>query len=156
VSSNTSYYLLDSNAYDFVIADDGLPEELNELIEQSRIVLLLTYVQYTELVKMHEAGKHQKFAACMLINATVVPACGVIPDKSPFGLSIWADDDASHRISETTEGNINDALLVETAHHHNAVLVTDDRRCRNRATRVGVLTLRPPEFIERMRLLSSS
>jgi rRNA-processing protein FCF1 len=158
--------LLDTNAYDPIVDDDALYERIRHLTESGDIHLLLTHVQYGELVAMHQKGEKAiddtspeivgmaqtpesvRFTRSMLLKSTAVATYGVVEGISPFGLGMWGDLASYFRIVGKSKRSVNDGLIAETAKHHGAILVTNDKRLLGRASANGVTVMKSSDFAD--------
>ena len=146
--AETQLFLLDSNAFDLVIQYPKLIETLNELHSSGRISLLFTHIQYQELCGVFHKGDVDRFQEMMCVPGINTPIYGVVLGKTPFGLAMWSDSESASRVQDTTPKNLNDCLLIETALHYGATLVTDDDRFQKRASKGNAKWICNSEFVD--------
>jgi len=135
-------FLLDSNVYDRLVETPERQRMAIEAHDLGRIELLITHVQVDEL--MQDAGKRGRTLA---IPATITETYGFVLDVSRLGLARFGEPEELDRIDSAGRKHRKDALLAVTARHEGAVLVTDDRRLQNFASRDGIEVWNSDRFV---------
>lgn len=141
-SERQSRFLLDSNAHDRLVETPERQRLAIEAHETGLIELLLTHVQVDEL--MDDAEKRGRTLA---IPATITETYGLVLGISRLGLARLGEPNEIDAIDSPGRNHRKDALLAVTARHEGAVLVTDDRRLRNFASREGIEVWNAERFI---------
>ncbi|MGY2876541.1 putative nucleic acid-binding protein [Marmoricola sp. URHA0025 HA25] len=147
--------LFDSNVYDVFADDEGLRQTLGDPIDGGRLHLLTTHVQRDELTAVGDARRRERLLGVLRL-AEPVAAGGFVLGSSRLGearLMSEADAavfDTKMRNGMRDAGGTNDALIIATASFENAMLVSEDRRCRARAQRAGVSAVEVAWLLEQL------
>jgi hypothetical protein len=133
--------LPDTCIYDKIIASPHLYDHIRELIRSKRIEIVQPHIITSQLEQAPES-KREKLLS---IPARVIPVDGFLTGHSGAGDRV-GDGSGGIKIDDImkkkqpheedkkpTPGNIHDALIATTAAMEADVLVTEDRRLRNRA-----------------------
>jgi predicted nucleic acid-binding protein len=92
-------------------------------------------------------GDPEKRRRTLAIPATITETYGLVLGVSRLGLARFGEPHELDAIDSAGRNHRKDALLAVTARHENAVLVTDDRRLRNFASREGIEVWSSVRFI---------
>jgi hypothetical protein len=124
-------FSLDSNAFDRIAESDKTVELVRRATETGSIQLLSTHVQRDELAAIPDPVRRERVAR---IPTSDVPTYGFVVGVSRLGMARLGDE---ARYEAMTGGNrqkhAHDALIAMTAQYEDTVLVSEDRRLRNRA-----------------------
>ena len=144
-STNGMKFVLDSNVYDLLVETSEMRAKVIHACETRDIELLMTHVQFDELMAMPDKEKR----ACILaMPFTPVPTYGAVLGTSRIGLSRYGEPEVIDTIRSVDKNHTNDALLAATAKFEGAVLVTNDDRLTSRAPEIGVETWRPSRLLD--------
>ena len=132
--------MLDANAFDFIV-DRGIdPKAVRSLGD-----ICITTVQHGELLDVPDPRRRKRLLdALTAIDPTVRPASlDVRPDdphRRGHGTEETRSADIVHRLRGTARrpAKWKDAAIGEVADLEGCILVTDDRRFRQRAAELGV------------------
>jgi predicted nucleic acid-binding protein len=136
-------FVLDSNACDVIVDTPAVAQAVVEACSAGRIELLMTHVQYDEL--MEDEKRRERTLGLPLV---VTPTYGVVVGTSKVGMAQLAEPDDIEAFRSPGGGHTADALIASTARYRGAVLVTNDKRLRNFAQRQSIEVWSPVEFVE--------
>lgn len=143
--SATVWLLLDSNAFDFLVATDQIKRAAIEAHESGRVTFMMTHIQNDEMRRNPNEGQRNAFAEIPFVHALTY---GFVLGTSKWGLARFGETEKIEAIRSRAGNHTNDALLATTAHYENAILVTNDRRLTNFATREGVTVWSPEHLVK--------
>jgi predicted nucleic acid-binding protein len=123
---------LDSNVYDLLVEAPESQRLVVNACERGQIELLMTHIQYDELINQPDEAKR---AASLVIPFVIAPTYGMVPDTSKGGLARLGEPEKVDAIRSPTGKHTADALIATTAAHERAVLVTEDHRLTTQAQR---------------------
>lgn len=147
--------IFDSNVYDVFADDETLRRNLVAAIESRRLLLLTTHVQRDELHAVADAQRRERLVEVLCLATPVATGSFVLGSSRIGEARLTSDSDAiqfdrTMRNGMSDARGTNDALIISTAKVEAAILVSQDRRCRARATRVSVSTAGIDEFVQRL------
>jgi predicted nucleic acid-binding protein len=137
-------FVLDSNAYDFVVEDPEVHLLAVRLVEAEKIELLMTHVQEDELAAIPDAKKREAIAS---LPRTLVATYGIVVGEWRLGRARLGDAEKIEAIRNHSGKHTRDALIAATAQYEDAALVTNERRLTNFARRAGIEVWSPDRFI---------
>jgi hypothetical protein len=133
--------LLDTHVVDAVAADDLLRAALTEACNAGKVRLLVTHVQLDEVLEI-PVEKIDVQAVLLhvlaMLPAERVPTGGAVWDRSGWDEATWMSEDDASLFDLLRGGNprhTGDLLIIFTARHHGATLVTNDKGARSRVGR---------------------
>jgi hypothetical protein len=125
--------MLDSNIYDKIVAMPPMVERLNQFSGEGELIILRTHIQEDELNRIPDRKKRE--AVAKIITKTIATS-GFVWDKSKYDAGTWGDGSSTgvsvDDIRSSSGGHTEDALIATSAAGNADVLVTDDKRLRNR------------------------
>lgn len=125
-------FTIDSMIFDRLVENDELITLVTRLVDEGRIELVSTHVQRDELDEIPDPEKRERTAT---IPVSLVPTYGFVIGVSRLGLARLTDDASPYdALAGQSRKHSHDALIAMTAEGEAAVLVSEDRRLRNRAT----------------------
>lgn len=147
--------IFDSNVYDIFADDEILRRTLLVAIDARRIQLLTTRVQRDELSAVADTRRRERLLAVLTL-AKPVATGGFVVGSSRIGEARLLSESDAKQFDDTMRNGMsdargtNDALIISTAKFEAAVLVSQDRRCRARASRAGVSTTDVEGFVQHL------
>ncbi|MGA8724218.1 MAG: PIN domain-containing protein [Acidimicrobiales bacterium] len=138
-------FLLDSNVYDELVISPERQAQVIGACQAGKATLLMTHVQHDELMAMSDTVKRDRIFG---IPFEPIPTYGVVLNTSRVGLAQFGETELIDGVRSDSRGHTEDALLAATARHHDAALVTNDRRLTNQAPKIGVEVWSSGRFIE--------
>jgi hypothetical protein len=120
--------MLDTNAYDEIVARPGFQERLNAAHNAGKVVIVRTHIQEDELASIPDPNKK---AAVTEVAGTSVATSGGVFGLSKFDGATFGGGAADVHIGDvaTSAGqHMGDALIASSAAAEADVLVTEDRR----------------------------
>jgi predicted nucleic acid-binding protein len=140
--------MLDSNAYDKVIATPDLLSELERVIAEGRVELVSTHIQDDELDKVPDSAKKEALKKILTRN---VPTTEFVIGTSRIGQAkIGVGESCGIRYADIQRGNpkhIEDALIALAAAAEADVLVTEETRLFKKV-RTASTTLQVWKFVD--------
>lgn len=133
----------DSNVWDTVLLDGELLKTLGSATSTHRILIASSHIQIDESSKM-EPNKLKKIKALRKdFDELSVPTAGLILGVSRLGEASLPSEQVVKQFEDFLRGtkrknHIADALIALTGGTFGFVVVTNDKRLRTRALRVGV------------------
>jgi len=137
--------MFDSNGYD-ALADNPLGlANLRSLVHQSEVEVLATHVQEGEISAISDVSKREALLSiCRTLDAQI-STDGAVWNVSKWNVSKWNEakwgpesgDVSMEKIHSVSSNQGEDALIAATASREVDVLVTDDKRLRNRIAAQG-------------------
>jgi predicted nucleic acid-binding protein len=133
-------FMLDTDIFDHIVADEIFLKKVRQAAQARLITLLVTHIQEDQLA---EAPPEKGLSR---VPREVVPFTqGMVLGASRLGMAQLGDDETNQAIERigvasdserATLRNRKDALIATTAREAD-VLVTDDKKLRNRINRLG-------------------
>jgi predicted nucleic acid-binding protein len=122
--------MVDSNVFDVLVDDAAARQAVLAAIEDKRLVLRTTHVQEDELAATPDKDRRTQLQQ-------VVPRDRVVTSVGVFGVSKWGaasfGGSEEHEAIRHGPNHIEDAIIAATAVTDAHVLVTEEKRLRNRA-----------------------
>lgn len=147
--------MLDSNAFDELVELEADRRVVIRLARAGRIELFTTYSQEAELWRLAER-KPEKYWRVASIPRRLVPSSVFVLDHTPLGSGRLGDGATYDAIRHGTN-HVDDAVIADTAESEGMILVTNERRLRNRAVALTSLTvMRPAELLTQLRSMDSA
>lgn len=135
--------IFDSNVYD-VLADDAvLRSAVMSAIAAGSLRLLTTHIQQDEIAATTDPARRNALSVLLSVAEPAATGGFVIGTSRLGQARLMSEEDAEQfdthmRNGASDAGGTNDALIIATARFEEAILISQDRRCRNRAERAGV------------------
>lgn len=142
--------IVDSNAYDFLVATPEVQRAAVSAHESGRVTLLMTHIQYDEILAIptDDPTKAAKRSAIVGLPCVFAPTYGLVVGTSRIGWArVVGQSDDVDRFRSPDRNHTNDALLAATAEYEQAVLVTNDDRLANFAARHAVEVWDPRRLV---------
>lgn len=121
--------MLDTMVFDLLVADDEGRRAVLDAIGADRLRLRTTHVQEDQLAAIPDESKRAHVAE---IPREIVPTSVMVWGTSKWGMASWGGS-AEYEAIRHDENHIEDAMIAATATTDAHVLVTEDKRLRNRA-----------------------
>jgi hypothetical protein len=118
---NVRPFVLDANAYDPLVATEEIEATITRACDNGAIELLMTHIQYDELMMISDVEKRRRATSLPLVN---VPTYGMVVGSSKVGLARFGEPEKIEAIRKGSLRHTNDALIAATAGYERAVLVT--------------------------------
>lgn len=147
-SPGAKLFLLDTNAYDPILADAGLCQAVIGACHAGAIELLMTHVQRDELAEMPDSDKRDR---ALTLPFVMVVTYGMVLGVSRLGLARLGEPEEFEEIRNFSPRHSKDALLAITAKREGAVFVTNERRLSNFARRAAIEVWSSSEFADFVR-----
>lgn len=146
--------VLDTNAFDSLVADDHTLALVEWACDTGRVRFEVTHVQEDQLAPLFEL-KPEKAARISRIPRTVVPTAGFLLGYAKLGAAALDDGEIIDvvRGDSGTPATTFDALIASTTERHGRILVTNDGRLAERASKAGVDVWPSDQLVEHLRLL---
>jgi hypothetical protein len=122
-----------------------LQAKVIEVHERGLVEYLMTAIQLDQISQVPDASRRNAMSA---IPFVITPTYGLVLGVSKIGLARFGEPELIEAIDSPGGNHTEDALLATTAAYEGAVLVTEDRRLRNRANAEGGTVWHPREFVE--------
>jgi hypothetical protein len=153
--------MLDSCVFDELLKDSAARAALQTAIADGKVQVLTSHIQRDELdaIRRRDPEKADRLLEVWTSLTSAVPTAGAVWDVSRWGEARWFGDEQAARFDNTMRtpaegtadgrpGHTNDALIVDTARHEEAVFVTVEKdRAKKMARRVGVPILSSAELL---------
>jgi predicted nucleic acid-binding protein len=124
-------FSLDSMIFDHIAESEETIELVERLVEARKIELVATHVQRDEIAAIPDQSKRERIAR---IPVADVATYGFVIGISRIGMARLGPEAPYEAMAGPNRGKYaNDALIAMTAQFEDTVLVSDDRRLRNRA-----------------------
>lgn len=143
-AANARPFVLDTNAYDPLVASDEIEAVITRACHDGAIELLMTHIQYDELMAIPDVEKRRR---TLSLPVVIVLTYGVVIGVSKIGLACVGESGKIEAIRNGSLRHTNDALIAATAGYERATLVTNERRLRNFATREGLNVWSSAQFV---------
>jgi hypothetical protein len=134
--------MLDSNAFDRIVASPDIDNQLVLLFNNGRLMLLTTHVQADEIAAIPDQHRRELFQAVTTIEKLTSVA---VWDRSRWDKAEFGDDEANAIYERLQGGNpkrSNDAIVGVTALRKADAIVTEDADFRTRLQKeVGQLQI---------------
>jgi|GEM_PF-3211941 PIN domain. len=141
------WLIVDSNGYDVLVETPEIQRAATKAHDSGRVTFAMTHIQYDELVNIPE-HKAAKRAAILEIPFVFTPTYGLVVGISRIGYArVVGDSNEVDRYRSPNRKHTNDALLAATATFEHAILVTNDDRLTNFATRDRVEVWSPQRLV---------
>ncbi len=141
--------LLDSNALDPLLTQDGAYEVLDQAVKSERLAVFFTHVTIDEVAAIPDLGKRQWLLNLLVFLgrpiATSVMVLGA--SRLDFCRLIADDDTAFEPLRSGTIKHSRDALIAHTAQHEGFALITTETRLAARAREQGVEVLSTAQLL---------
>lgn len=144
-------FMIDSNIFDELVADETLRRKVVSLARQCRVELVTTHLQEDELraVASRDATKYRRIQS---LPRTVVLTSDFIVGVSRLGMARIGDG-TTYEAIRRDKRHIFDAEIAATAKYEQIPLITSERRLRNQAAAQSVPVVRGAEFVAHIRTL---
>lgn len=139
------WLLVDRNAYDVLVETPEIQRIAIDAHESGRVTFVMTHVQNDEMLLNPNEEQRNAIAAIPFVHALTY---GVVLGTSKLGLARFGESEKIEAIRSPSGNHTNDALLATTAEHEGTILVTNDKRLRNFASRNGVEVWSPKRLVE--------
>jgi rRNA-processing protein FCF1 len=149
MSSAPVRYLLDSNAFDDLAEHEADRRLAVATARSASVAFFTTYAQEAELAEL-ASRKPDKYWRIASIPRAIIASSVFVLGHTRLGsgrLGGGATYDAVRRGPR----HVDDGVIADTAHAEGMVLVTNERRLRNRATTLGVDALKPADLLVKLR-----
>ena len=135
--------IFDTNVYDALVDDPTLRAAVTTAITAGQLQLLTTHIQRDEIAAIADESRRAGLSTLLLVAESVATGGFVLGTSRLGEARLMSDEDAAEFDTTMRNGaadarGTNDALIISTARFEDAVLISQDRRCRNRAKRAGV------------------
>ena len=140
--------MLDSNAFDELVEREADREIAGRLARSKQVEFFTTYAQEAELAEL-AARNPRKYWRVASIPREIIASSVFVLDHTPLGsgrLGSGGTYDAVRRGPR----HVDDGVIADTAHAEGMILVTNERRLRNRATALGLPVMWPAELLEEL------
>jgi hypothetical protein len=147
----SSRYVIDTNAFDVLAADEATLTEVEAAIEAGVIELIVTPLQWEEVGAITDSEKLERFRR---LTTTIEPPVAVW-GQTRWGEAVWGGPETAAAFDETmTEGSTKhyvDAQGLMAARRFGVPLVTADKRLIRRAEASGVSVAAPDAVLATVR-----
>lgn len=135
-------FMLDSMIYDLVASEQELSDRIKAAVVKGTMTVLSTHIQEDQLAATPDLTKRNPLLSTLSkITPNHIPTAGAVWDMSKWGDCTWGNGSDSgiglEQVASPGGGHVADALVATTAAREADVLVTEDKRLRNRLRGLG-------------------
>jgi predicted nucleic acid-binding protein len=144
MTRGTKRFAPDTNIFDEIVGDATILRLVKQLSDRGVIELVVTHIQEDELARIPDSEKRRLMDE---VPRTVAPTSDFVVGVSRIGMARLG---RGHILEQIRRPNLskytNDGLIASTAQFEGAILVTKERRLRNRARALEIDVWGWPEF----------
>jgi rRNA-processing protein FCF1 len=142
-------YMLDSNAFDEPAKRESDRQLTVRVARSKQIQLFTTYAQEDELDEL-ASRKPEKYWRIASIPRDIILSSVFVLDHTPLGSGRLGGGKTYEAVRRGPR-HVDDAVIADTAHAEGMVLVTSEKRLRNRATALGLTVWHPADLLRELR-----
>jgi len=144
-------YIFDTNIFDDVVSDKLKISDIVKYKNYKKVEIYVTHIQIDEINKCSDVDKRARLNMFMVkIRPILISTSSCAYDVSRYDMSKYGDGIIFNKIKSGNINHVKDALIGETAIKEGIILVTNDKRLRNKVIELGGKALFLNEFIERL------
>jgi rRNA-processing protein FCF1 len=144
----TASFMVDTNGYDYLVESEQIWSRTLAACESKKLQFLMTQVQIDQIRVMLLTEKRNKARNMLAIPLKFVKTSAFLFGFSKIGLAEYGPPEMIDAIRGDAHGDDLDSPLIGTALRESVVLVTADKRLRNKAERNGVSAIHPRDLLD--------